>query len=283
MKYNIFPYTLKNTYLKKMNNYEIKMTLEFHIQEKENTKQSIFCNKDTICSICHDNVNEYYKSCCGQYYHIECMYEWLKYHNKCPICKINFKNYLKYAMKTWIKAKTQKEREQIRWNLIFLPEESFCSICFYSCDENISCDGYRYHIDCIKNYKYCPECDVELSNETIYKIWKNNVKDNYFHNNYLNHILVNRKFYKGKRIRSIRSNAINSNNSTSNHNRSNDDIDLDSFNQNYGRIGRIVNNDNNNDETDSDMPSLISMSDDDNSNLVNYDSDTTEISYMSNV
>jgi predicted Zn-ribbon and HTH transcriptional regulator len=157
--------------------------------------------EEVICSICHDTTSRSYKSCCGQYYHIECLFTWLKTHNKCPICKVRLSSYILEVMDTWRQSKTEKERNQIRWQLMICDERDFCSVCYKKVDGNTAvCNGYKYHVDCIKNRKECPECKLELTNRTIFRMYLASHKKNIFDSsNYLDHIIQSRTIVKAHR------------------------------------------------------------------------------------
>jgi hypothetical protein len=144
-------------------------------------------NDTQICTICHETVEEYYKSCCNQYYHVECLYSWLKTSPKCPICKTRTSSYIINVMKNWSKTLNIKDKNKIYYDLKYCKKYDFCSICYYRVDDNISCEGYKYHLTCIKNCKECPECNEPISNDTIYNIISSIKAGNIFHKNFLNH------------------------------------------------------------------------------------------------
>lgn len=153
---------------------------------------------EKTCAICHDITMKSYKSCCGQYYHINCLYDWIKVNNCCPICKVRYSSYIMEVMHTWSRSNLD-DKDKIRFQLMFCDENEFCSVCYKKVDGNSAvCDGYKYHLKCIKDHKNCPECDVELPNNTIYEICNAIHKNNIFDPiNYLDH--TRRTILKAKR------------------------------------------------------------------------------------
>lgn len=141
-----------------------------------------------FCTICRENSTEYYTMCCGQSYHPECLYDWLHVNNVCPISRTKVEVHIRPVLKHIIEA--DEYRDTLLWSLQIRDTKSFCSICYFPVNDNVSCNGWRYHPECIKNLVFCPECEKPIDNSTIFKMWKNLTTGNIFHENYLDHAVL---------------------------------------------------------------------------------------------
>lgn len=138
------------------------------------------------CTICKENTREYYTMCCGQSYHPKCLYNWLNVRNVCPITKRKVESHIKPVLKNIINN-TSEVGNKLLWDLVYHNKRTFCSICFFPVYENISCNGWRYHARCIKDFQKCPECQTKIKNYNMFRLWDNMIKGKIFHENYLDH------------------------------------------------------------------------------------------------
>jgi hypothetical protein len=67
---------------------------EEHIKNAERLRTFRNANRVTVvetkdeCCICLDDIDIGYKiSCCGKYFHSDCLNKWRKQHNNCPMCR----------------------------------------------------------------------------------------------------------------------------------------------------------------------------------------------------
>jgi hypothetical protein len=52
-----------------------------------------------ICAICLNNNGTFIKTVCNHEFHKDCLNEWIKYKENCPICRQNLENFdLKNAL-----------------------------------------------------------------------------------------------------------------------------------------------------------------------------------------
>lgn len=147
-------------------------------------------NNDKVCSICLEPTEKYFMLCCKQSYHPKCLLEWIKQVNSCPICKCRFADYYIPCISRLISEKSESIADSLRWSIITGNNYIFCRICNLTASENITCGGYHYHLECIKDRHDCPECDYILPNETIYQMYKAYLEKNIFHENFLSHRLI---------------------------------------------------------------------------------------------
>jgi len=155
------------------------------------------------CTICHEPIQSFFQSCCKQYYHIPCLYKWVEKTTHCPICRKKYPYHYKPVLRQCIDIPLN---DKIKWELMILPRERFCGTCNKAVYSQLYCGKYHqyYCLECIVDEKYCPECDFELPNYTIYKIWQAKLSNNTFHPNFLNHLpyIDNRpKVYAKRKIK----------------------------------------------------------------------------------
>jgi hypothetical protein len=161
------------------------------------------------CSICLEQTDELFVMCCKQHYHPGCLYLSLKYDNKCPICKAGFAEHTVQMLGQYTSNPDDKKLKYDIMTTMF-SNNNICWICYKPVMDNITCGDYKYHLQCLRSWDSCPNCNSKLTDYAIFKIYthlsNHPVFTNYLcSNNHDYHYHYNNE-YLNRRIKRIRRN-----------------------------------------------------------------------------
>ena len=122
-------YIRNDSYLKRINKWKCKFPLDV-----PNQKECLICWKKICkCECEYEKYNSkkcnskkfYLKTCCDQYYHVNCLNAWMKCKSLCPICKnfIIILSHIDYDKKSG--KKKLLDTKHIRTNFIIYMEMKY--------------------------------------------------------------------------------------------------------------------------------------------------------------